>query len=29
MACSEFLADRVRGSLKDNQTTFEEKKMFG
>ena len=29
MAYNEFLADRVRGSLKDNKTTFEEKKMFG
>ena len=29
MAYNEFLADRVRISLKDNQTTFEEKKMFG
>ena len=29
MAYSEFLADRVRGSFKENHTGFEEKKMFG
>lgn len=29
MAYSEYLADRVRGCLKDNGTSFEEKKMFG
>jgi TfoX/Sxy family transcriptional regulator of competence genes len=29
MAYNEFLADRVRGSLKLLQTAFEEKKMFG
>jgi len=29
MAYSEFLADRVRFSLKENNTAFEEKKMFG
>lgn len=29
MAYSEFLADRVRQSLKENQVSFEEKKMFG
>ena len=29
MAFSEFLADRVRGALKENKTSFEEKKMFG
>lgn len=29
MAFNEYLADRVRISLKDNQTAFEENKMFG
>ena len=29
MAYDEFLADRIRGILKDNQVGFEEKKMFG
>ena len=29
MAYDELLADRIRGSLKENQTAFEEKKMFG
>jgi len=29
MAYNEFLADRVRASLKDMQTAFEERKMFG
>src|SRR5680860_355726 len=29
MAYNEYLADRVRGSLKENHSTFEEKKMFG
>lgn len=29
MAYSEFLADRVRSSFKENHTGFEEKKMFG
>jgi TfoX/Sxy family transcriptional regulator of competence genes len=29
MAYSEYLADRVRHSLRENQTGFEEKKMFG
>ena len=29
MAYSEYLADRVRHSLKENKTSFEEKKMFG
>ena len=29
MAYSEFLADRVRGSLKGLNSAFEEKKMFG
>lgn len=29
MAYNEFLADRVRGSLKQLQTAFGEKKMFG
>lgn len=29
MAYSEFLADRVRLSLKENNTSFGEKKMFG
>ena len=29
MAYSEYLADRVRGTLKENRASFEEKKMFG
>lgn len=29
MAYSEFLADRVRSSLKNTKAAFEEKKMFG
>lgn len=29
MAYNEFLADRVRHALKENKTSFEEKKMFG
>ena len=29
MAYNEFLADRVRHSLKENKAAFEEKKMFG
>lgn len=29
MAYNELLADRVRHALKENKTTFEEKKMFG
>jgi TfoX/Sxy family transcriptional regulator of competence genes len=29
MAYDEFLADRIRRSLKDNHTLFVEKKMFG
>ena len=29
MAYSEYLADRVRQTLKENKTGFEEKKMFG
>lgn len=29
MAYSEYLADRVRHSLKENKAAFEEKKMFG
>ena len=29
MAYSEYLADRVRHSLRENQAAFEEKKMFG
>ncbi|NQU86284.1 MAG: TfoX/Sxy family protein [Mariniphaga sp.] len=29
MAYDEFLADRVKTSLKDNKAAFEEKKMFG
>jgi len=29
MAFSEFLADRIRGSLKENNASFEEKLMFG
>jgi TfoX/Sxy family transcriptional regulator of competence genes len=29
MAFSEYLADRVRVSLKENRTSYEEKKMFG
>ena len=29
MAYSEFLADRIRGSLKNLSAPFEEKKMFG
>ncbi len=29
MAYSEFLADRIRASLSENKTSFEEKKMFG
>jgi TfoX/Sxy family transcriptional regulator of competence genes len=29
MAYSEYLADRVRGSLRENRVSFEEKKMFG
>lgn len=29
MAFSELLADRVRGTLKENSTPFEEKLMFG
>lgn len=29
MAYNEFLADRVRHALKENQAGFEEKKMFG
>lgn len=29
MAYSEYLADRVRNSLKENNTGFEEKRMFG
>jgi TfoX/Sxy family transcriptional regulator of competence genes len=29
MAYNEYLADRIRQSLKENTTTFEEKKMFG
>lgn len=29
MAFNEYLADRVRGSLKENKSNFEEKKMFG
>lgn len=29
MAYSEYLADRVRASLKENRVSFEEKKMFG
>lgn len=29
MAFSEYLSDRVRSCLKDNQATFQEKKMFG
>lgn len=29
MAFSEYLADRVRASLKDNNCPFEAKKMFG
>lgn len=29
MAYSEYLADRIRNSLKENRTSFEEKKMFG
>jgi TfoX/Sxy family transcriptional regulator of competence genes len=29
MAYDEFLAERIRISLIENQTTFEEKKMFG
>jgi len=29
MAYNEFLADRVRASLKELQTAFDEKKMFG
>lgn len=29
MAYNEFLADRIRGTLSDNSTSFEEKQMFG
>lgn len=29
MAYSEYLADRVRNCLKENNTAFEEKRMFG
>lgn len=29
MAFNEYLTDRVRGSLKENQANYEEKKMFG
>ena len=29
MSYCEFLADRIRGSLKENSASFEEKKMFG
>jgi TfoX/Sxy family transcriptional regulator of competence genes len=29
MAYNEYLADRVKNSLKENRTGFEEKKMFG
>lgn len=29
MAYSEYLADRVRHTLKENKAAFEEKKMFG
>lgn len=29
MAYSEYLADRVRHSLKENKTLFDEKRMFG
>ena len=29
MAFSEYLADRVRSSLRENRISFEEKKMFG
>lgn len=29
MAYNEFLADRIRNSLKENKTAFNEKKMFG
>lgn len=29
MAYNEFLADRIRGSLSNKKTPFEEKKMFG
>lgn len=29
MPYSEFLADRVRQTLKENKTSFKEKKMFG
>ncbi|NQU52477.1 MAG: TfoX/Sxy family protein [Bacteroidetes bacterium] len=29
MPYSEYLADRVRSSLKESRTSFEEKKMFG
>ena len=29
MAFSEYLADRIRHSLKENKAAFEEKKMFG
>lgn len=29
MAYNEFLADRVRHSLRESQAGFEEKKMFG
>jgi TfoX/Sxy family transcriptional regulator of competence genes len=29
MAYNELLADRVRHALKENKTSFEEKKMFG
>ena len=29
MAFSEYLADRVRHSLKENKAAYEEKKMFG
>lgn len=29
MAFSEYLADRVRNSLKENKVAFKEKKMFG
>ena len=29
MAYNEYLADRIRHALRENQTGFEEKKMFG
>lgn len=29
MACDEFLAERVRHSLRENNSGFEEKRMFG